>query len=167
MVISAACHAVPALGTRSPTRLSMREDGDGYSPLPPSEPMLDISPSSFPSMRRAEHNYSPVLPCEPTPSRHETPHCQDRLEAAQGDFEMQNLLGVTSTHHDVKSEDGETEDLKEALIRVSQVPLRWGVVKMPTAHYQQHTFLERPVGHLAFGAAEHDVGDPVEGHWYA
>lgn len=163
MVISAACHVVPVSGTRPPSPLSVREGGDGYAPVSLCEPTQEARPPSPCSIRDAGDGYDPVPPSEPT---QETPPSQEQ-EAEQGAIEMQNLLELTSTYRDVPSDLGEAEDVKDALIRISRGPVRWGVVRMPPAFYQQYAAVDEAVAHLGFGAAQHDVTEPIEGHWYA
>jgi hypothetical protein len=64
-------------------------------------------------------------------------------------------------------EGDKSEEEKHALIRISQSLVRWGVVKMPVSFYLQYADMDEPVSHLGFGAREHEVEEPVDGHWYA
>jgi hypothetical protein len=122
------------------------------------EPVSGTRPPSSLSMR------------EPKPSTfgdHEQPAPRD---VEPDSFEMQNLLESNSTPKNIGSDLGEeikSGDRKHALTRISQSLIRWGVVKMPASFYQQYADVDEFMGHLGFGTQEHDVEEPVDGHWYA
>jgi len=96
---------------------------------------------------------------------------QQRRTGANGDdsIELDSLLMTVGS--DGKGGDNNDDDAMEedrlGLVRLSRGKVRWGVVRSPEA-YDQMTMVEgEAVGHLSFGAREHDVQPPVSGKVYA
>jgi hypothetical protein len=141
LVISAACHVVPISATVSSSK-GVSEDGSEQVPL------LNGHNNAIP---KTQETFA--------------------LSGSNHDiFELHNLSRPQSISESMSLQlRGSTkiEDEQQALIRLSQGVLRWGDVNMPTSFFRRYEDHDGIIGHLGFGGIEHDVQEPVDGHWYA
>ncbi|KAJ9150393.1 hypothetical protein NKR23_g3661 [Pleurostoma richardsiae] len=136
-------------------------------------PVPEQVPSSVEIKTKQGNEYQQVSMKDPerTAVALETPNSREVTE--RGSYEMQHLLGpettstaASGTIPSASDEEEENDDKSYTLSQVTTVPLRWGVVKMPASFYEQYAYLDSRIGHLSFGAKEHGVEEPVDGHWY-
>ncbi|ORY59505.1 uncharacterized protein BCR38DRAFT_412520 [Pseudomassariella vexata] len=154
LAISAACHA---------STISLAAAQPSISP--------DMSRSRFEMPPPPYSAYMPLrddLDDEADGSRGNTTRVSSH---GSGAIKMQTLPGRNSQVTPIGRNSSDEQipgrkDREQRLEKLSQVKLKWGVIKMPPEWYEEFS-VEEPVEHISFGAEEDKVELPLSGRWYA